>query len=110
MEYILVFYVSSVCVWFLPPLPTSGPPIVPSLSEKQNEGGYNWEVQSSARWNHLYLNTGSRFSLKISCLLYLCHSLLLSPLFFCYFLHLCWTYAGLIMLINLSDLLARHYE
>lgn len=30
-----------------------------SSCNKQHGGGYNWEVQSSARWNHLYLNTGS---------------------------------------------------
>lgn len=51
-----------VCVWFLPTLSISRPPLVLSSSSanKQHEGGYNWEVQSSARWNHLYVNTGSR--------------------------------------------------
>lgn len=45
------------CGFFL--LSISSPPLVLSCN-KQHEGGYNWEVQSSARWNHLYLNTGSR--------------------------------------------------
>lgn len=52
--------VSSLCGFFLH-LSTSCPPLLlsSSLCNKQHEGGYNWEVQSSARWNHLYLNTGS---------------------------------------------------
>lgn len=44
-----------VCVWILPPLLLSS-----SSCNKQHEGGYNWEVQCSARWNHLYLNAGFR--------------------------------------------------
>lgn len=49
-------------VWFLPPLLLSS-----SSCNKQHEGGCNWEVRGSARWNHLYLNAASRsLSLKIS--------------------------------------------
>lgn len=74
------------CVWFLPPLSISCPPLLPlsSLSNKQHEGGYNWEVQSSARWNHLYLNTGSlslSLSRSLSYIVSLPLSLLLYPLF-----------------------------
>lgn len=59
-QYISVCYVSS--AWILPPLSISRPPLHLSSSScnKQHEGGYNWEVQGSARWNHLYLNAGSR--------------------------------------------------
>lgn len=80
-----------VCVWILPPLSISCPPCLLSSSScnKQHEGGYNWEVQCSARWNHLYLNAGFRslsrsllyiVSLPLFPSLYtLCFSLTFSP-------------------------------
>lgn len=52
-----------VCGFFLlSSLSVSCPPLLPSSSScnKQHEGGCNWEVQGSARWNHLYLNAGFR--------------------------------------------------
>lgn len=54
------------CVGVLPPLSSSHPPLVLSLSSKQHEGGCNWEIQSPPRWNHLYLNTASWLSLSRS--------------------------------------------